>query len=189
MSSGKMGFSIAETLADNGAEVILISGPTCLNCKNNNIKRIDITSAEQMYNEVVKHFADTDCTIMSAAVADYTPIETFEKKYKKKTESLTIELKPTKDILKELGNLKTKSQLLVGFALETDNELENAKEKLKRKNLDMIVLNSLNEKGAGFSFDTNKITIIDKYNKIANFELKSKVEVAKDIIDKIRELI
>lgn len=184
-----MGFSIAETLANNGANVILITGPTNLECQNSNINRINITSAEQMYNEVMKYFKDSDCTIMSAAVADYTPEKTFDKKHKKDSDSLTIKLKPTKDILKELGSIKQKGQILVGFALETDNEIKNAQEKLKRKNLDLIVLNSLNDKGAGFSFDTNKITIIDKNNKIANFELKSKSEVAEDIIEKIIELL
>ncbi len=184
-----MGFAIAEKLAEYEAKVILITGPTCLKCKNKNIKRINITSAEQMFEATLNHFYTADCAIMSAAVADYTPAETFDNKLKKKSTPLTISLKPTKDILKELGNKKNENQILVGFALETNNEINNAKNKLKKKNLDFIVMNSLNDKGAGFNYDTNKITIIDKYNKIANFELKSKTDVAEDIINKIVEII
>ncbi len=188
-SSGKMGFAIAEELADKNAEVILITGPTHLETKNKSIKKINITSADEMLTNVLEHFSSVDCIIMSAAVADYTPVKTFDKKHKKENSNLQINLKPTSDILKELGKLKKEKQILVGFALETDNEIQNAKNKLKRKNLDFIVLNSLNDAGAGFQYDTNKITIIDKYNKITNFELKSKTEVAKDIVEKIFDLI
>ncbi len=188
-SSGKMGFAIAEELADKNAEVILITGPTHLETKNKSIKKINITSADEMLTNVLEHFSSADCIIMSAAVADYTPVKTFDKKHKKGNSNLQIALKPTIDILKELGKLKKEKQILVGFALETDNEIQNAKNKLEKKNLDFIVLNSLNDTGAGFQHDTNKITIIDKYNKITNFELKSKTEVAKDIVEKIFDLI
>ncbi len=183
-SSGKMGYSIAETAARNGAKVILVSGPSHLSVSHPNIDLIRVTSAEQMYNAAHKHYANVDVAIASAAVSDYRPKNVVDKKIKKKDASLDIELEPTKDILKSLGELK-KQQFLVGFALETDNELENAKGKLARKNLDMIVLNSLNDKGAGFKHDTNKVTLIDKNNKIEEFELKSKEEVAVDIINKI----
>lgn len=187
-SSGKMGFELAKTASDLGAEVILISGPTKLNVENN-VKRVDVVSAEGMYNAVQENILNTDVVIMSAAVSDYTPKETSNSKIKKKTDSLTIELKPTKDILKSAGENKKSNQVLVGFALETDNELENATKKIVNKNLDFIVLNSLNDKGAGFGYDTNKITIIDKDNNVDDFELKSKSEVASDIFDKIITLL
>lgn len=184
-SSGKMGFAIAEELASEGANVILITGPTSLNTNFKNIQRIDILSAHEMYIECMHHFKDSDGAILSAAVADYRPTEESNKKIKRKTDNLQIELTPNKDIAKELGIVKKKKQLLIGFALETDNEIENARKKIKSKNLDFIVLNSLNEKGAGFSEDTNKVTFIDNNNKTECFELKQKTDVAKDIIHKI----
>ncbi|RLD57235.1 MAG: bifunctional phosphopantothenoylcysteine decarboxylase/phosphopantothenate--cysteine ligase CoaBC [Bacteroidetes bacterium] len=187
-SSGKMGYAIAEVLADRGANVVLITGPVNINTSHKNIKRIDVTSANEMYEACVNEFDNTDIGILSAAVADYSPKETAKEKIKKKTGLLSIDLKPTKDILAELGRRKTERQFLVGFALETENEFANAEKKLKNKNLDFIVLNSLKEKGAGFGHDTNKITIIEENLKLSKYELKSKQEVAIDIVDKIFEL-
>jgi phosphopantothenoylcysteine decarboxylase/phosphopantothenate--cysteine ligase len=181
-SSGKMGFAIAEELAANGAEVILVTGPTALTINKTGIKRIDVISTEEMFNAANQYFVECDAAIMSAAVADYKPAIVANSKIKKKDVSLTIELKPTVDILASLGKVKKAHQKLIGFALETDNELENAKLKLERKNLDFIVLNSLNNQGAGFKHDTNKISIINKTGAITHFDLKSKSEVAKDII-------
>ncbi|CAL2107345.1 Cysteine/Cysteine sulfinic acid decarboxylase [Tenacibaculum sp. 190524A02b] len=183
-SSGKMGFEIAKTAANLGAEVFLVSGPSHQKVNHSSISRINVTSAEDMYQACHKFFEDMDVAILSAAVADYRPKNIANQKIKKKEASLTIELEPTKDILKSLGEIK-KHQLLVGFALETNNELENAKGKIQRKNLDLIVLNSLRDKGAGFATDTNKITIIDADLNQKGFELKSKKEVSKDIINEI----
>lgn len=188
-SSGKMGFAIAEQAIELGAEVTLITGPTNIKNQNNLIKRIDVVSANDMLFAVEQNYSTADIVIMSAAVADYTPKLTSEEKIKKSEEKLSIELKSTVDILKTIGEKKKKDQLLVGFALETNNEIENAKSKLIRKNLDFIVLNTLNDKGAGFEGDTNKITIIDRNNKEEKFELKSKSEVAKDIFNKIISLL
>lgn len=183
-SSGKMGFALAKEAANLGAEVILISGPSHQQIKHSLIHRIDVTTAQEMYQEVHKYFDSVDIAILSAAVADYKPKNVASQKIKKKDATLTIELAPTKDILASLGAIK-KHQFLVGFALETNNEVENAQRKLKRKNLDVIVLNSLQDKGAGFATNTNKITIIDKYFSQKLFELKSKDEVAKDIMNEI----
>ncbi len=182
-----MGFAIADELADRGAEVILIAGPVSLKTKNKNIKRIDIVSAEEMNEQCFKYFPETNGAIMCAAVADFTPVVKSDKKVKRGKENFVIELKPNPDIAAGLGKIKKERQILVGFALETDDEEKNAILKLQKKNLDFIILNSLNDKGAGFQTDTNKITIIDKYNKSFNFELKSKAEVAKDIIDRLIE--
>jgi len=184
-SSGKMGFAIAEEFANQGAEVTLVCGPNSLKTINKNINRVDITSADELFNASQKAFKNADIAILSAAVADYKPSRTASQKIKKSHGTKVIDLIPTKDTLAELGKLKTKKQVLVGFALETENEIENAKLKIKKKNLDLIVLNSLNDRGAGFKTDTNKITIIDKYNKIIKFELKSKEDVAKDILKMI----
>lgn len=183
-SSGKMGFALAKVASNLGAEVTLISGPSHQKVKHSLINRIDVVSADDMYNEVHKYFNDSDVAILSAAVADYKPKNVSNQKIKKSSSSLSIELSKTKDILASLGEIK-KHQYLVGFALETNNEIENAKDKIIRKNLDAIVLNSLQDKGAGFSKDTNKITIIDKNFIEKPFELKSKEEVAKDIINEI----
>ncbi len=183
-SSGKMGFAIANAAANLGAEVFLISGPSNQQIKHPLVHRIDVVSADDMYDAAHTYFNTVDVAILSAAVADYKPKNVAHQKIKKKDSSLQIELAPTKDILASLGAIKEK-QFLVGFALETNNELENAKGKLKRKNLDAIVLNSLQDKGAGFATDTNKITIIDKDLTEKSFELKTKVEVAKDIINEI----
>ncbi len=183
-SSGKMGFAIANAAANLGAEVYLISGPSHQKISHSLVHRIDVVSAEEMYNAAHTYFKDVDIAILSAAVADYKPKNIATQKIKKTDASLDILLTPTKDILASLGEIK-KDQFLVGFALETNNELENAKGKLKRKNLDAIVLNSLQDKGAGFATDTNKVTIIDKDLKEKSFELKSKVAVAVDIMNEI----
>ncbi|APY00644.1 bifunctional phosphopantothenoylcysteine decarboxylase/phosphopantothenate--cysteine ligase CoaBC [Lacinutrix venerupis] len=185
-SSGKMGFEIAKAAASLGAEVIIVTGPTHQKAEHSLIQVIPVVSAQDMYEAVHQHFNFVDVAILSAAVADYRPKEVSQSKIKKKGETLTLELEKTKDILASLGAIKTK-QILVGFALETDNELENAKGKLKKKNLDLIVLNSLKDKGAGFKKDTNKVTIIDKNNNINAYQLKSKAEVARDILSVITQ--
>lgn len=179
-STGKMGFEIAKKAAELGAEVFLVTGPTQLSIVHPNIKIIPVVSADQMYAAAHQYFPDSDIAILSAAVSDYKPQAIACQKIKKKSDHITVELVPTPDILASLGKIKTK-QFLVGFALETCDELENAKGKLQRKNLDMIVLNSLNDKGAGFGTPTNKITLIDKALNVLPFELKSKAEVAHDI--------
>ncbi len=183
-SSGKMGFALAEVAANLGAHVFLISGPVSLTITHSLIKVINVTSANEMYEETHKFFNDCDIAILSAAVADFSPKEKALQKIKKKEDALHIELIKTKDILASLGEIK-KDKLLVGFALETENELENAKLKLKKKNLDLIVLNSLNDKGAGFKTDTNKVTLISKDNKVYPFKVKPKKEVATDILQHI----
>jgi phosphopantothenoylcysteine decarboxylase/phosphopantothenate--cysteine ligase len=183
-SSGKMGFAIASAAANLGAEVYLISGPSNQQIKHSLVHRVDVVSAEEMYDASHIYFKDVDIAILSAAVADYKPKNSASQKIKKTGTTLELSLSPTKDILASLGAIK-KHQYLVGFALETNNEIENAKGKLKRKNLDAIILNSLQDKGAGFAKDTNKITIIDKEFNEKSFKLKSKVAVAKDIMNEI----
>ena len=182
-SSGKMGIAIAQELYKRGAEVTLIMGPTRLVVSENGIRRINVTSAEEMYLACIYEFENSDIAVMSAAVADYTPVIKSLDKIKKKGNLLTLELTKTKDILKSLGEIKKPGQLLVGFALETNNERKNALEKLSGKNADLMVLNSLNEEGAGFEKDTNKITIFGKTGLELDFEKKSKQNAAKDIID------
>jgi len=186
-SSGKMGYEIAEAAARLGAEVTLISGPTHLEINEKSIKLVKITSAREMYEAAHSNFENIDVFISAAAVADYKPKYVADQKIKKNDESLTLELTKTEDILASLGT-KKKNQKLVGFALETNNEVENARKKLKKKNLDFIVLNSLNDKGAGFKSDTNKISIIYPDRK-KDFELKSKKEVAADILKEIIEIL
>lgn len=188
-SSGKMGFAIADELAKMGADVILISGPTAQVSTQQSVKRIDVTSAAEMLEACLTHYKDAKACIMSAAVADYTPATIAQQKIKKKDTSLNIELKATTDILKTLGEQKAEWQILVGFALETNDEEINAITKLQKKNLDFIVLNSLNDAGAGFKKDTNKITIIDRDLQKTTFELKSKEGVAHDICLKVAQLI
>ncbi|MDX5585034.1 MAG: bifunctional phosphopantothenoylcysteine decarboxylase/phosphopantothenate--cysteine ligase CoaBC [Aureibaculum sp.] len=183
-SSGKMGFELAKEAANLGAEVLLISGPSNEKVDHSLIRRIDVVSAEEMNEAVHNHYENIEIAILAAAVADYKPITIATQKIKKKEASLTIELTQTKDILASLGKQKT-NQYLVGFALETNNELENAISKLKRKNLDLIVLNSLQDKGAGFKKSTNKVTLIDKQENVTEFGLKSKIEVAQDIFNEI----
>ena len=187
-SSGKMGLALAKQAKNLGADVTLIIGPNKLETVDG-INWVNVKTADEMYKQVYASVKKADIIIMSAAVADFKPKNTSIHKIKKNNSTLQIELEPTKDILKSVGEIKTNKQLLVGFALESDQELKNAKDKLKTKNLDLIVLNSLNDKGAGFEFDTNKITIIDKKNKIDNFELKSKSDVAIDIFNKIVSLL
>ena len=183
-SSGRMGFELANSAAQQGAEVILISGPTHYKAERKAISTISVTSADEMFDAVHQYYQKVDVAILSAAVADYKPQKSFLSKIKKTTDTLTINLIKTKDILAALGSKKT-AQILVGFALETDNEITNAIKKLKSKNLDMIVLNSLKDAGAGFGGSTNKITIIDKDLNQTDYPLKSKSEVADDIIQKI----
>ncbi len=187
-SSGKMGYAIAEELAQRGAMVELISGPVKLSIKHANITVTKVESANDMYNACCEIFPTCNVGIMCAAVADYTPAEKADQKIKRKGD-MTITLKPTQDIAAAMGNMKREEQVLVGFALETTDEHINATGKLERKNLDFIVLNSLKDKGAGFMHDTNKITIIEKTGSVTNYDLKPKTAVAKDIVDKIVEAI
>jgi phosphopantothenoylcysteine decarboxylase/phosphopantothenate--cysteine ligase len=187
MSTGKMGYAIAESLAEKGAIVTLISGPVALSINHPDIKVIKVTSAREMYEQSVLIFPDCDAAILSAAVSDYTPVKEFDRKIKRGNDILYIELKPTDDIAETLGRMKKEEQVLVGFAIESDNEIRNAVKKIKKKNLDFIVLNSLRDKGAGFGTDTNLITIIEKNNNIEKFELKLKKEVAIDIINRLEE--
>lgn len=184
-SSGKMGFALAEECARRGAEVTLVCGPVDMKTNHPAIKRIDVESAADMYEASVQAFEVADSAILCAAVADFTPETSADQKIKREKDDLVIRLKPTRDIAAELGKRKSNKQVLVGFALETHNELANAQSKLERKNLDFIVLNSLQEKGAGFRHDTNKICIVEKSGAKSDYELKSKSEVAADIIDKL----
>lgn len=183
-SSGKMGFDIANEAASLGAEVFLIAGPTHLKAKNSLIKVVDVVSAQEMYDACHLYFNEVDAAIAAAAVADYRPKFVADQKIKKTTEEFSIELEKTKDILSSLGAIK-KNQFLIGFALETENEIENAKLKIQKKNLDLIVLNSLQDKGAGFKKETNKVTFIDKNFEMEPMELKSKESVAADILNKV----
>lgn len=187
-SSGKMGFALAEEAQKKGAEVTLISGPVAL-LTPPSTTRLDVVSAGDMFETCKANYKKQDIIIMAAAVADYTPEIVSSIKIKKKSDDMIIPLKKTQDVLQWIGSHKNDNQLLVGFALETNDGIENAKEKLDRKNLDLIVLNTLEDRGAGFQHNTNKITIIDKNNKIDNFELKSKQKVALDILNKIESLI
>ncbi len=188
-SSGKMGVALAEELIKRGADVILILGPSTQQIKIQPAELIRVTNAEEMYNTSMQYFQNCNIAIMSAAVADYTPAEQSNQKIKKTESCLVIHLKKTKDILGSVGNIKKPGQWLVGFALETNNEKEYALDKLKSKNADMIVLNSLNDQGAGFGTDTNKISIYDKKGNEYSFPLKSKTDVAKDITDTLKMLM
>ena len=184
-SSGKMGFAIAETLANLGASIILVSGPVKISLKHPKVKIINVNTAAEMHKTCLREFPKCNAAIMAAAVADYSPLKTSKNKIKRSDDNLKIDLSPNPDIAADLGKLKKKGQILVGFALETNDAVKNAKIKLKKKNFDFIVLNSLTEPGAGFNTDTNKISIIDKDNNIQHFELKSKQAVALDIADKL----
>lgn len=186
-SSGKMGYALAEACAERGAEVTLVSGPVNLKVTHPNIHRIDVESAEQMYEAAVSAYADADAGILCAAVADFTPETVAGQKIKREKDDLVLRLKPTHDIAAALGKQKQAHQKLVGFALETTDEVAHAQDKLNRKNFDFIVLNSLNDKGAGFRCDTNKITIIDR-QATTPYPLKEKKEVACDIIDRLTTL-
>lgn len=183
-STGKMGFCLAKVAANLGAEVVLISGPSSQQIDHANVHRLDVLSAHDMYQSAHQHFNDSDIAIFSAAVSDFRPKVVSSEKIKKGESGWSIDLEPTKDILASAGKIK-KDQFLVGFALETQNEIENAKIKIRKKNLDLIVLNSLRDAGAGFRSDTNKVTLIDNKEKVTSFELKSKEEVAEDIFNHI----
>jgi phosphopantothenoylcysteine decarboxylase/phosphopantothenate--cysteine ligase len=180
-SSGKMGFAIAHELAVQGAKVTLVTGPTAQVSNHASITRVDVTTAAEMLDAALPYFETADACIMSAAVADYTPVTVASQKIKKQDDTFSIALKKTTDILRVLGERKRRGQYLIGFALETQNEEQNAIDKLRKKNLDLIVLNSLNDTGAGFKLDTNKITIIDSSFNRTTFDTKSKAEVAADI--------
>ena len=186
-STGKMGYAIADSLAKAGAFVTLVSGPTSLTINHPLLKIVNTTSADEMYAVCEKLFPTSDITILSAAVADYKPVTVAKQKIKKSGNNITLELTHTKDIAASLGQMKKPGQLIVGFALETENERANAEKKLISKNFDLIVLNSLRDEGAGFASDTNKITIIDNQNRSKEFPLKSKKEVARDIVNAIIE--
>jgi len=188
-SSGKMGFALAEELASKGVEVYLVSGPVSIETPKGIAKRIDVKSAQEMYDACHSLYSDMDITIMAAAIADFTPKNIAEQKIKKGDTTPEIDLVPTKDILLSMGEGKKDNQLLIGFALETENEVENAIKKLHKKNLDLIVLNSMNDSGAGFGVETNKITLIDNKDNAQSFPLKSKKIVAKDIVEKIESMI
>jgi phosphopantothenoylcysteine decarboxylase/phosphopantothenate--cysteine ligase len=188
-SSGKMGYAIAENCLNRGANVILVSGPTKLTLSHPNLKLIAIQSAEQMFSEVQKEWKNSTVGIFSAAVADYRPEVVADQKIKKKDDSLTLTLVKNPDILSWAGANKSGQQVLVGFALETTNAIENGKEKLSRKNLDLIVVNTLEDDGAGFGHDTNKISIIDNHNKITRFELMTKSQTAIEIVDYLKKYI
>jgi len=188
-STGKMGFALAEELAKRGAEVTLVVGPVRLKTTRTSIRRVDVVSAAEMYEAVMQEALSADIVISCAAVADFTPKEKSGVKLKRGNESLCIELLPTRDIAAELGKKKKAGQLLVGFALETNDEECNALVKLKKKNLDLIVLNSLRDEGAGFGVDTNKVTLIDRSEKTEVLDLKLKSEVAADIVDRIAQMM
>lgn len=182
-----MGFAVAERLASLGAKVVLVAGPVALQCKNENIVRIDVVSATEMHTECLNYFGDCNGAIMVAAVADFAPVVIDNKKIKRDSSNYLLELRSNPDIAASLGMIKRKDQVLVGFALETNNEEQNALSKLRKKNLDFIVLNSLRDSGSGFQHDTNKIKILDKNGTIFNYDLKPKTEVAVDIVNKLME--
>jgi phosphopantothenoylcysteine decarboxylase/phosphopantothenate--cysteine ligase len=184
-SSGKMGFALAEACANRGANVKLVAGPVSLKTAHSRIERIDVESASEMYKKATTLFPDMDAAILCAAVADFTPAQPYDSKKKRGEEDLIVQLKPTRDIAATLGQLKKRPQVLVGFALETDAEIQNAQSKLERKNLDFIVLNSLRNPGAGFQHDTNQITILKREGGEYTFPLKSKKEVAEDILNEL----
>jgi phosphopantothenoylcysteine decarboxylase/phosphopantothenate--cysteine ligase len=184
-SSGKMGFALANELAERGALVVLVSGPTSIEVNHPNIQRINVQTAKEMFDSAVAHFSNCSVGILAAAVADFTPENPSPSKIKKQKGQvrMLLHLVKTKDILAHLGSLKSEKQILIGFSLETDNAIENAKVKLKSKNLDFIVLNTMEHKGAGFATDTNKISIIHQNGELIEYGLKLKSEVAKDIVD------
>jgi len=189
-STGKMGYALAEECASRGAEVFLVSGPTNLNISGKGISQINVISAKEMYNEALSIFnKGIDAAILCAAVADFTPAKQERSKIKRDNENYNLELTPTIDIAASLGKLKKEGTILIGFALETDNELSNAQKKLEKKNLDAIVLNSLQDNGAGFGVDTNKVSIISKKGKPVAYSLKDKAEVATDIVDFVEKLL
>jgi len=188
-SSGKMGYAIAEAFAAEGARVFLVSGPVSLQLQRKGIELERVTSAAEMFEACERHLDSMDIAVFNAAVSDFTPKESFNSKVKRGNESWTIQLEPSRDIAGELGRRKKTGQLFVGFALETDNEVENAHSKMLKKNLDLIVLNSLRDEGAGFGTDTNKVTMIDRRGSVENFELKPKDQVASDLVHRLVKMI
>ena len=188
-SSGKMGFAIAEELSRRGANVKLITGPSSLSLKDASVERTNVKTSDEMFSACMKEFEKMDIIVMSAAVADYKPDSIADEKIKKKNNLLSLSLIPTIDILKSMGEKKKTNQFLVGFALETNDELSNAKDKLKRKNLDMIVLNSLNDEGSGFEVPTNRVTIIERSGKEHSYSKKPKEDVARDLVNVLTEII
>ena len=187
-STGKMGIALAEAFAAEGHTVTLVKGPTELKSKAPGITEVPVVTAAEMFEACAQYFENSDVIVFAAAVADYTPKFPSDTKIKKKGDEMVLELVKTKDIAGVLGSRKKPGQTIVGFALETDNELEHAKEKLSKKNFDFIVLNSVRDEGAGFGFDTNKIAIVDKQGNVTTFELKSKTEVAKDIVQYVHRI-
>jgi phosphopantothenoylcysteine decarboxylase/phosphopantothenate--cysteine ligase len=188
-SSGKMGFAIAEAFAAQGARVHLVTGPVSLECNVKGVDVVRVTSAAEMFERCSEVMDQMDVAVFNAAVSDYTPVSSSVKKVKRGTGAWSVELKPTRDIAAEMGKRKKEGQVLVGFALETDNELEHARQKLKKKNLDLVVLNSMRDSGAGFGTDTNRVTMIDSSEKIEKFELKAKAQVANDLVQRIIKLL
>ena len=183
-----MGFAIAERLASLGARVILVAGPVALKCNHENIERIDVVSATEMYAKCLEYFGKCNGAIMVAAVADFAPVVVDNHKIKRTSANYLLELRPNPDIAASLGEIKRRDQVLVGFALETNDEEQNALLKIKKKNLDFIVLNSLRDSGSGFQHDTNKIKILDKSGTIFDYDLKSKADVAVDVVNKLMEV-
>lgn len=184
-----MGIALADAAADYGAEVDLVLGPVSIAPKNKTIRTVNVVSATEMADRCISLFDNSDIAILAAAVADFTPERTEERKVKRTGDDLVLRLKPTPDIAESLGRMKRHGQIVAGFALETHNEIENASKKLEKKHLDLIIMNSMQDKGAGFGYKTNRITIIDRNNNIDKFELKTKEEAAKDILDKIVSMI
>jgi len=184
-----MGIALSDAAADYGAEVDLVLGPVNILPENKAVRIFNVVSAEEMADKCKALFDKCDIAILAAAVADFTPERIEEKKVKRTADDFVLRLKPTVDIAESLGRIKTPGQIIAGFALETHNEIDNASKKLSRKHLDLIIMNSMQDKGAGFGYKTNKITIIDKYNNIDKFELKTKEEAARDILDKIVSMI
>ncbi|MCD4711534.1 MAG: bifunctional phosphopantothenoylcysteine decarboxylase/phosphopantothenate--cysteine ligase CoaBC [Bacteroidales bacterium] len=188
-SSGKMGFAIAEAFAAEGAKVYLVTGPVSQKTHAEGVKVIRVTSAGEMFERCSEVMEQMDIAVFNAAVSDFTPVSTSENKVKRGEDEWTIRLKPTKDIAAEMGRRKSDRQLLVGFALETDNELENARLKMKKKNLDLVVLNSLQDLGAGFGTDTNRVTMIDRLGNSDHYELKPKAQVAADLVQRVIKMV
>ena len=188
-SSGKMGFAIAGAFAAQGAKVFLVTGPVSLECNESGVDVIRVTSAEEMYERCMGLIDQMDVAVFNAAVSDYTPATSYGKKVKRGEERWSIELKPTKDISAEMGKRKKAGQVMVGFALETDNEIEHARKKLEKKNLDLIVLNSMRDLGAGFGTDTNRVTMIDRAGKTYKYELKPKAQVADDLVQRVLKML
>lgn len=188
-SSGKMGYAIAEAFAEMGAEVVLISGPVSLTMQNPGVDIVPVQTAHEMFQETAARIEEADVAVFSAAVADFTPVEPSARKMKRGNEEWSIRLKPTTDIAAEMGKKKKSGQLFVGFALESDNGLEHAKRKLETKNLDLILLNHTGEPGEGFGSDTNRVSMIDCMQKVEEYELKPKKQVAKDLVERVKKMI